>query len=217
MTLDHAEIHFYGKVVSLADIQSEQPGKVVTLHQEHGDLCVSSDVDRAEEATADAHFTHLQDRSLLIKTADCLPIFVLQADPSCLLAVHAGWRGIANNITLKSITAAGVNPKSSSVVVGPHIQKSSFLVRSDALDSLKRGVSIGESWSFFVDEVGPDQYRVDLAGILRFQLLGLGFPKEQFFCSTVDVHSSSDYWSYRRDGKGAGRNLSVATLSKQRK
>ncbi len=80
---------------------------------------------------ADGHFTTESDVGLIIKTADCLPIFIIDPVRNILMAVHAGWRGVVSQITLlaiRKLEKMGGLPETFLVFIGPHIRKQHFEV-----------------------------------------------------------------------------------------
>lgn len=93
------------------------------LDQVHGDNIVS--IQSENQTTADGFIfmsDQLKNNTPAIRTADCLPIWIMNDDQHYFL--HAGWRGLYQNI-LKTI------PKIDFALIGPSIQSSSFEVQSD--------------------------------------------------------------------------------------
>jgi YfiH family protein len=189
--------------------------------------------DEALLREGDAHFCTSRNVGLLVKTADCLPVLMFAEDQILSVAVHAGWRGIANEIlreTVRALSHRGVKPEKLYVVIGPHIRQKSFEVDEDVARQLERTaerasprdsgrlreiVKLGTSADgslrkYFVDleQVAVEQLAAE--GILRNRIhtcrcwnLGASLSAGAF-----DTKTQPDWASYRRDGKSAGRNLS---------
>ena len=104
-------------------------GKVYEVKQVHGNKVYSLDKLKNTSTTlqADGIYTNELSSSILaIKTADCLPIFIIGKNGIALL--HAGWRGIQKKIHLQR-EVLDLRPQT--VFVGAHIQFKSFQVGKD--------------------------------------------------------------------------------------
>ena len=51
--------------------------------------------------SADGHYTREKNKALIVQTADCLPVLLMKKDLIC--AVHAGWRGVAQQIVISAV------------------------------------------------------------------------------------------------------------------
>ncbi len=77
------------------------------LNQVHGDKLL--DIDNLAEnqsyqlQNADALTTKQQRQALAIMTADCVPIMLHCQQTGRIIAIHAGWQGLANGIISKSV------------------------------------------------------------------------------------------------------------------
>lgn len=137
--------------------------------------------------------------ALAIFTADCVPI--LLAGPEGLAAVHAGWRGIAANIAPATVAATTADPSTWKAWIGPAIGVCCYEVGNDVADQVI-AASAPE-----VAMPGPTgRPHLDLRQAVRLQLQQAGVAD----ITTVGVCTRCEekkLWSYRRDGKGAGRNV----------
>ena len=153
----------------------------------------------------DALYTEEAGLALSVITADCVPVLV--AGPGGLAAIHAGWRGIVSRILETTTERLG----------GP-------LRRVDRLGGTDRGACcyevdaevaaqvVGASGPQIAIDVidtidGPaGKPHLDLPGAARLQLQRAGVGQVIVLprCTRCDEAS---LWSYRREGKGAGRNL----------
>ena len=198
---------FFGKKSSsLANLETAFPAhKFRRIRQTHSDLVRPADEELHE---ADAHWSKASGEALLISTADCLP--VLFADPASGLfaSVHAGWRGVANRILVKTIDvllANGASASSLMTVIGPHIGPQSFQVGRDVRDLLLASAP-GDNDSLSTPD-GEEKFRVQLLGLVHQQLDEKklqGFRHEL----ALDTMKEGAFHSHRRDREKAGRQLS---------
>jgi YfiH family protein len=139
----------------------------VWLNQVHGNRVLEVDcipVSPPETAApdADAAYTTLERVPLVIMVADCLPLLLASRDGIEIAAVHAGWRGLANQVigaTLKTFRSkdvvAWLGP-----AIGPchyeidHVVHSAF--RSETGFRRVEG-SDGEHWMMNLAEVAKEQ------------------------------------------------------------
>lgn len=198
---------FFGKnTATLEHIKKAYPHiSFRTVHQKHTDLCISS-FEKSEETVADAHFSDEANVGLLIKTADCLPILGFSKSDHLILAIHAGWRGVENEITKKSIAIAKV--QEIDVYIGPHILQKSFEVDLDVKEQLEKAYlkySKNFDSSVFIEK--ENKFFLDLATIVDQQFKSL---KIAYKMHTLKIDTVTDkrFHSYRRDKQASGRNLS---------
>lgn len=156
-----------------------------------------------ECGAGDALWTAEAGLALSIATADCVP--VLLAGPEGLAAVHAGWRGLAAGIiprTLETVAASlGADPARWSAWIGPSIGSCCYEVGDD----VARQVAAASTPAVVL--AGPaGKPHLDLTGAALAQLraAGVGAMARLSACTRCDAAA---LWSYRREGKGAGRNI----------
>jgi len=157
----------------------------------------------AGDALWSAHPSGGHGLALSIATADCVP--VLLAGPEGLAAVHAGWRGLAAGIIPRTLAtlarALGAEPARWSAWIGPAIGPCCYEVGDD----VAREVAAASAPEVVVPG-RAERPHLDLAAAADAQLraAGLGAVLRVDACTRCDEGS---LWSYRREGKGAGRNL----------
>lgn len=148
----------------------------------------------------DALFTREAGLALSVVTADCVP--VLLAGPAGLAAVHAGWRGIASGVVPAAIAAAGVErPEEWTAWIGPAIGPCCYEVGEDVAAQI---VAASRPEVAFPGPAGKPH--LDLHAAVRHQLKAAGIGEVISIpdCTRCDTER---LWSYRREGKRAGRNL----------
>src|SRR3989338_1723234 len=75
---------------------SEMTGNALTCQQVHGKNIIKTD-GRKFYAGCDGLLTQ-ESQTLLIKTADCLPVFFYFPEKKFMAGIHAGWRGLRKGI-----------------------------------------------------------------------------------------------------------------------
>ncbi len=83
---------------------------------------------------ADALLARHPGIGLWIRTADCLPLVIVQKGGPWFGIVHAGWRGLEREVICKTVQvlqAQGVSPSALTVQIGPHIDGRCYQVGSE--------------------------------------------------------------------------------------
>lgn len=152
----------------------------------------------------DALTTDLPGLALAVVTADCVP--VLLAGPSGegnvarVAAVHAGWRGIASGVILATLRALG-NPEGWTAWIGPAIGPCCYEVGEEvaaqiAAASTPEAVVPHPGGRPHLDLLRATTHQLQAAGVADITALPI--------CTRCETARLS---SYRREGKGGGRNL----------
>ncbi len=161
--------------------------------QSHSDILIKSTTG-SELTNADAQWTTEKNVALVVKTADCIPVFIYDEDNHIILSIHAGWRGVQNQITKKSLDQLQLSTKLK-IYIGPHIQKNSFACDLDVKNLLN------PKDSEFEDK--NNKYYIDLKNILLSQI-----NSNNFINLDIDTVTNLNFNSHRRDKENSGRNLS---------
>ena len=201
---------FGGVQDSLEKIKNEFVGaQFKRIKQTHSDITVEASDNIIE---ADAHFTYKTNEALLIATADCIPIMIYCQQTHRAAAVHAGWRGVENKITektLQKLIATGSTDKKFKFWVGPHILQQSFEVDADVFQLLSES-QYGLQQSEFA-EFKNKKYFINLKKIVESQIQNVLGTAPDIVFSNIDTKLAADYYSYRRD-QTTKRNLSFIGL-----
>jgi YfiH family protein len=145
-----------------------------------------------------------------VRSADCVPILLADEVSGAVMAIHAGWRGVAYGAV-----EAGVQRLRSEVgdagallaAIGPHISKAAFEVSEEVAGELARACPVPGA---IARPPGRERPFVDLRFIVTQKLLALGLD-----AAAIDqvggctVLQPGQYFSFRRDGKRSGRHLSA--------
>ena len=178
-----------------------------TLRQVHGDQIVTvSSKENAQIQEADAIATDERNLSILIRTADCIPVFFLDAARPAIALVHAGWRGVQKKIIQKTIgvlkTRYGSNPAKLQVAFGPGIRKCCYEVGDEFLEYFPRFVQKKKGKNYF-DLTEAAIHQLEEAGISRSAVT------DSRLCTAC---STGQFFSARREGQNTGRLLSGLML-----
>ena len=176
------------------------------LTQVHGVNVV--DADRVQEPiAADAAFTRTAGVVCAILTADCLPILLCDAAATTVIAIHAGWRGLADGIirhTLAHIARPGAEWLA---WIGPGISAENYLVGDEVRAIF---VNAKRSYTEHFVAVGT-RWQMDLAALARAQLAGAGVDEITQYAGCT-CGESARFFSYRRDG-ATGRMASLIWIN----
>lgn len=188
--------------------------KFIRVKQTHSDLVVhSKDASLDYQVEADSHFTELTKTALCISTADCIPVFFYDSKKEIIAGVHAGWRGVANQIvpkTFKRLLTAGCSAENIHAIIGPHIQMKSFEVSHSVRDEIFSSIDFGAttSDSIYHKNISAEKSLVDLNQVMRTQLQNCGVTFDNLYNLHIDTFVDPRFHSHRRDKENAGRQLS---------
>ncbi|MBI3666682.1 MAG: peptidoglycan editing factor PgeF [Acidobacteria bacterium] len=170
-----------------------------------------------------------------VKTADCLPVLLVDVRRRVVGAVHTGWRGAAKRAVEKAVgdmrCSFGCRPSDLHAAIGPGIQACCFEVGAEVLEEFASQFVDAEEFCRR-DPVNPalirlprqvltnprpllrplhvEPGRVDLAELVRRQLLAGGVPAPHIYNSGLcTVCHPEKFFSHRREKEAAGRMLSV--------
>jgi YfiH family protein len=186
-------------------------GKIVTMKQVHGDQIVEvKDKALKETGEADGMVTAGTGIHLGVLTADCVPILIVAPKHKIVAAVHAGWRGTLMGIAGKMVRqfndSFGVRADEVEAALGPSIGACCYEVKDDVTRPLR------EKWGRTADaniQTRDGKSFLDLRSLNRAILESAGVPSKQIFqigpCTSC---ASDEFFSYRRERKETGRQIS---------
>lgn len=208
--------YFFGnRHSSLSELQSHFPRyRFLRTKQIHGRNIIAQNEHATDyEIEADGSWTTQPMHAVCSISADCVPILLSTPDQKFVMALHAGWRGVASRILPHALEIAedrGYAAEEIHFAIGPHIGKESFEVRQDALDLLR--TSTNEDPQRFVQSLGQGQYLVDLCHILKAQAAEFAVTRDQIHLLDIDTLTDTRLNSHRRDREKAGRQISFIVL-----
>jgi YfiH family protein len=194
--------------------------RIITIKQTHSDIVIRSPFDEPAPE-ADAHYSDDTNLALCIRTADCTPVLLHDPVSGFIAAIHAGWRGVENEIvinTCESLKKAGADLTTCRAWCGPHIAEPSFEVGLDVATKLesafKRVAGFSSHLSSLREHHDPEKARVSLKTIVRAQLISKGILPQNITELSIDTFTSPRHESHRRDREKSSRQISFIALKR---
>lgn len=183
------------------------------VHQVHAaDSVVVDMINAGEHPNADALISQTPDIVLSIRVADCVPILLAGQDGRVVAAIHAGWRGVVQDIVPKTIEKLSRQfnaPESDlTVAVGPCIGSEHFEVGEEVADAF-RCIQLHDA---VFDRPGGKPH-IDLARAVVMQLTASGIRQNQIDHADLCTFSNKeDFFSHRRDCGVTGRMAAIIAV-----
>lgn len=203
----HREIRSAEKSI-LSRITGIESRKIIMLDQVHGNMLIhvvnepSSDLPAYGEA--DGLITAIKGIVLVIRTADCVPVFLYDPEEEVLGAVHAGWKGAMLNIAGKCVRDMaylyGSDPGNIRAFILPSIGPESYEVNDDVSCHFPEE-TIEKNGKLYVDLWSAVERSLKKEGI------NAGNISNMHICNRINY---KDFFSHRYGDKG--RNLNFAFM-----
>lgn len=197
-------IAFFGnRNATLDKLKAEFPDFAFKrLKQTHSDIFQQiKKADPEQGSEGDALWTQENRLALSINTADCMPILIHSKAQGRVAAVHAGWRGVQNQIALKVLKQVFTHPSPLDIYLGPHILFESFEVGEDVKKLLSPTGKFCRSGS-------EGKHFVDLVELVKGQIKESVGTSSVLKAHLVDTKKDPDYFSHRREPENKGRQIS---------
>lgn len=177
--------------------------KTATPQQTHSDHIEFVD-ERIEYPDTDGLILTKSKQACYLRFADCTPLILYNPKIRIGAVSHAGWRGTAQKIGVKTVEKMGGNPKDIIAVIGPAIGLCCYEVSDDVRSMLLETVT---------DHNGlTDGKNVDLKGINARQLQEIGVEKIDI-CHYCTSCNNDLFYSYRRENGTQNRHFAFLMLS----
>jgi len=200
---------------ALAEALGAPDAEVLRLTQVHGRVTLTFEEPARRRRTSilgigDAVLSNQPNVLLVVASADCVPIVLVDPVSGWIAAVHAGWRGTAARVldaALDALEARGVRVAGLHAAFGPSISGERYEVGPEVVTTLReayRGVAVP------VDSVragDADRAFVDVAAFNAAALRARGIRAERMAISDLCTHATMGIPSWRRDGAATGRIL----------
>ncbi|MCL1864574.1 MAG: polyphenol oxidase family protein [Spirochaetes bacterium] len=194
----------------LTAITGVEPEKIIMLNQVHGDRLIDVAHNPIEDlpciGDGDGLLTGLRGILLVIRTADCVPLFLYDEKQKKLGAVHSGWKGSALNIAgkcvMEMIDKYASDPLDIKAFILPSIGPESYEVNEDVAVHFpaNRIVRAGKLY-------------VDLWGAVEDSLKKAGIKHENIYNTNIcNRINHRDFFSHRFGDEG--RNLNFAFMGR---
>ncbi len=193
-----------GRIVRYLGIVPEALHRAQQVHG-LGILEVSEGDDRRRwgETEGDALIAREPGVAVGVLTADCAPLLAADSSSGWVAAAHLGRRGALAGLAgavVGRLLEKGASLEHLRFAVGPHIQAESYEVGEALYQELPTVAQ-------HRDQAG--RACCNLRAIIAADLAGHGVRPEQIEWSPADTLSDMGFFSYRRQGDQAGRQLSA--------
>lgn len=215
--------------------QNFSPKKLLLLKQVHGAEIVdlrgnfdSSDLansdflscalnhPEADAWIADLSMLPLQQCALGIETADCTPVLISVVQSKVVALCHCGWRSAVLDLLPKVLRRLLLNASAQNIeiAIGPAASGRCYEVGDEVATQIEqawqRTNSSLQSCRAILKH--SDAIYADISTLLFQQAVALGIPEENIGKSSHCTISDERYFSYRRDQKNPGRQVSFMEL-----
>ena len=176
--------------------------KIISPQQTHSDHVEIVD-ERTEYPDTDGLIITEKNKPIALRFADCTPLIFYDAKQKIGAISHAGWRGTAQKIGVKTILKMGSNPEDVIAIIGPAIGICCYEVSDDVctqlLDTVKDSTNLVQGKN------------VDLKQINKRQLEEIGVYKIDVcpYCTSCD---NDLFYSYRKENGTTERHYAVLML-----
>lgn len=193
-------------------------------HQVHGkDILVVDEaftaLPHAEQLAAldgvDAIITHVPGIAIAVTTADCVPVVLYDAEHHAVAAIHAGWRGTAQEIVRHTIDRMkqlyGTDSAHLQAGIAPCIGVEAYEVGNEVVDALRS--TVFDINSIAIRNYSTGKMHIDLAAANADLLLRCGVELDHIeVCGICTYRNSRDFYSVRALGSETGRFLTGVML-----
>jgi hypothetical protein len=189
-----------GLAHGFGECSSNYPDGIVVAKQIHSDVVQDASLPLGE---GDALISDRPSVIVGVKTADCVPILLVDPVAHVVAAIHAGWRGTAERIVATTIRALSVDwetdPRNLRAAIGPSIGVCCYEVGPE----VARRFGMAVSHQVHLDLPGINEMQLRAAGVSNVWVSG-----ECTFCA------ANRFYSFRREREQAGRMISFVGWQK---
>ena len=174
---------------------------LATVKQIHSSTCIAAEGRAGILGQGDALLEDRPGSVIAVKTADCIPILLVDERRRAVAAVHAGWRGTAARIAPAAVVAMrvrfGTDPGDVHAAIGPGIGGCCYEVGPEVMERFG----------------GQGRGRLDLTAANRTQLEQSGVTPARIYASHhCTMCNPEEFHSFRRDRESAGRLYSFVGI-----
>lgn len=211
-------IDFINLAITLKDVDSKNKNDMEKVCKEAGfnfnnltsNIQIHSDIvneinenNICNKVEGDALVTNLKNVPLLIFTADCVPIAIIDKKNKAIGLAHAGWRGTYDKISKKTLNLMkekyNTNPNDVVCVIGPSIGPCCYEVSKELVEKFNINLTNSDEKFYIIKE---DRYYLDLWSINEYILKESGVDKENIINLNLCTSCNCDkFHSYRKHNK----------------
>ncbi|MFA8341825.1 MAG: peptidoglycan editing factor PgeF [Rhodothermaceae bacterium] len=179
--------------------------KICFQKQIHSSIVTKVD-SNYEMIESDALYTSEKNTTLVISSADCVPVFLYDPVTKIVAGVHSGWRGTEQKIlekTINKLEAEGVNSRNLISYIGPCISGENYEIGEEVANQFD---------SKYIRE-SENKLLLDLKSVNYDMLISAGIPSKNIEVSDLcSFEETNLLHSYRREGKISGRAVGVICI-----
>lgn len=150
-------------------------------------------------------------QAVYLNFADCTPLIFYDKVQNIAASSHAGWRGTAKKIAVKTVQKMckdfGSRPENILCAIGPAISMCCYNVGKDVFEELMTTVKVSSG----LYQLKNDEIYVDLKAINKRQLEEIGVA-EIDVCPYCTVCNNDLFFSYRKENGTTNRHSAVIKL-----
>ena len=183
--------------------------------QVHGDQVLITDRPRPLDEPhpkADAILTNRPEVTLMMRFADCVPIFFYDPAHGVVGIAHAGWQGTVKKIAAAVVSTMaatyGSQPEAIVAGIGPSIGPEHYEIGEDVIAQVRQsfgadadGVLLNDNGRVQLDLWKANQWVLQQAGVRQIEIAGL--------CTACH---NQDWYSHRKEAGKTGRFAAVIAL-----
>jgi polyphenol oxidase len=186
------------------------------VNQVHGGHVIDAASYNGAAPDADGIWTRSPADVLVIKAADCAPVWLIDPRTKTIALIHAGWRGVAAGIVERAVEAlvhAGASPQVRAAV-GPRIGSCCFEVGPEVAERFAHDPGgVLPARKLVVRQNRPDGLSLDLGAIIAHRLSGCGVGADAVMLATACTRCHHEILhSYRRNGSGGPLMAAVGAV-----
>jgi len=160
----------------------------------------------------DALITNAPDLPLLLRFADCVPIFFYDPVHRAIGVAHAGWRGTVAKIVAKTVRAMrdayGTKMKDVRACIAPSIGPCCYEIGENVINQVRAGFHRADD--LLVKQNGSTHLDLWQANAQQLRELGVEQIEIAEIC-TAD--HTDDFYSWRKENKNTGRFGAIISIA----
>ncbi len=175
--------------------------KLTSNIQIHSDIVNKIDENNiGQKKDGDALITNIPNVPLLIFTADCVPIAIIDKKNKAIGLAHAGWRGTYDAIAKKTIEKMtknyNTNPEDLVCIIGPSIGPCCYEVSKELVEKFNMNFTNSTEKFYRIEE---GKYKLDLWRVNEYIIKESGVKDENIINLNICTSCNSDkFHSYRK-------------------
>jgi YfiH family protein len=201
----------HARIYAHLDVGARQVATARQVHGNHVGVVTSADGGRIFPNT-DGLITDEPGIALMLRFADCQPILLYDPAHHAVGLAHAGWRGIAQGLALRTVEKMaetfGSRPAEIIAALGPAIGPCCYTVGHDVAAAM--GYALPD-WSQAMSMDGEDAWRLDLSAANSQQLAAAGVHTIEQANLCTACHND-EFFSHRAEQGHTGRFAVVTYL-----